>query len=138
MSSQDLPPQARKASQASMLNCLQRARLLPGGGMAQAWGNLQSMFPEALLSRHRRSRREPPAPQLGKLSGGLHPVPRALSPMGSAVHGDCLLGNGHFRALSSFASVFSPLAEFSGLCSKYLTCTQIPMSGSASGGTKST
>lgn len=59
MSSQDLPPQARKASQASMLNCLQRAPLLPGGGMAQAWGNLQSMFPEALLSRHRRSRREP-------------------------------------------------------------------------------
>ena len=42
---------------------------------------------------------------------------------------------GSFLLCSAFSS---PLAEFAGLCSKYFTCTQILMSGSASGGTKST
>ena len=65
---------------------------------------------------------------------------RGLSAVWSlSVRADCLLGNAPSRALSSFLSLFSfPLAEFSGLCSKYFTCTQIFMSGSASGGTKST
>lgn len=97
---------------------------------------------EAALNRHRRSRHKhltPSGPQLGELWGVFSPSPTVLQEHRvSVVHSDYLLNKcTFFWLIFCFASLPFPYQSFLGSCFMYSYCTQIFMSGSASGPTKS-